>query len=274
MPNRHPPTVAPSLLGRLTRHARQAVEEVGEAVAFRHRPRPREDVERKGEGDFVTPIDRRGERRLRELLLEAFPDHGFLGEEGEPERPDAEFVWIADPIDGTSNFVQGLPTFGVAVACLHRGHPVAAAVRSYPEDVTYSAAVGRGARRGSRRLDAPAARLDDAAVIGVQWFRGEFDPTWMAPVLECGARVRVLGSTVVQLCDTAAGRLHANLQPQGRIWDLAAAALVAAEAGCRVTDWDGRPLFPFADLTAPRHYPTLVAPHPIHGALLERLRRR
>ena len=76
-------------------------------------------------------------------------------------------------------------------------------------------------------------------MLGVQWFRGSFEPRWLRPVFESGARVRVLGSTVVQICDVASGRLHANLQSQGMPWDIAAVGLLAEEAGCRFTDWAG-----------------------------------
>ncbi|MBK8977005.1 MAG: inositol monophosphatase [Planctomycetes bacterium] len=267
---------APSaaLLGRLGRSARRAVETVAAYVVGQSRPSPRADVTRKGAGDFVTAVDVAAEARLRELLLGEYPEHGFLGEESEPVRLDAPLVWCVDPIDGTSNFAQGLPQYGVSAACLHRGTAVAAAVHVMPEGVTYSAIAGRGARRGSRPLRVPEARLDDAAVLGVQWFRGTFEPAWLGPLFEAGGRIRVLGSTVVQICDVAAGRLHANVQSQGMPWDWAGAALVAIEAGCRVTDWDGRSVFPVRDLAAPEHVPTIVATRAVHRRLWELVRGR
>jgi myo-inositol-1(or 4)-monophosphatase len=272
MPTPPRPALRDSTLRALLRSARSAAEAVGGLVAGRHRDGPRSDVRAKARGDFVTAVDLAGERVLRRELLRAHPDHGFLGEEGGGIDLDADFVWIVDPIDGTSNFAQGLRTFAVSVACVHRGWPVAAAAHCWPERATYSAALGLGAWRGRRRIRTPAARLDPAAVVGVQWFRGAWEPELLEPLCRSGARIRTFGSTVTQLCDVAVGRLHANVQTQGRIWDLAAAALIAAEAGAAVTDWSGRPLLPFADLGAPRHYPSLSAPAPLHAALRRALR--
>lgn len=249
--------------------ATSAVADVARSiVAQRRASRGALELERKGEGDFVTALDHRAERELRARLLGAFPDHGFLGEETGCTRGRSEPVWVVDPIDGTSNFAQGLPAFAVSVACVVGGMPEVAAVHVFPEGATYSAVRGRGAWRDGERLVTPAATLSDASIVGVQWFRGEFDAAFLRPLLLCGARIRVLGSTVVQLCDVAAGRLHANAQLQGRVWDIAACGLIAMEAGARVTDLSGRARFPFADLSAERHHPTLVAPMPLHAELV------
>ncbi len=261
-----PPERLEALLGTLRRTIAAAAARVTQA--YRPEPRP---ARRKGEGDFVTDVDVGTEAFLREALLDAHPDTGFLGEESGAVRADAEFVWVVDPIDGTSNFAQGLPQWGVSVACVWRGDPVLAAVYVSPEAQTYLAIRGRGAWRGGEPLRVPAIDLDDASVLGVQWFRGAWEPGLLEPLTTSGARVRVLGSTVVQLCDVAVGRLHANVQSQGRTWDVAAAGLVVEEAGARFTDWLGRDVFPFADLLAERHYPSLAAPEPLHAALVARL---
>jgi myo-inositol-1(or 4)-monophosphatase len=268
-----PPPPFPDL-DDLLATARTAASEVGEFVRDHHADRPGQvPTRRKGEGDFVTEVDIDAEHRLRDLLLGRFPDHGFLGEETEPVRPTAERVWVCDPIDGTSNFAQGLPQFGVSVACFAGGAPVAAALRISPEDRVYSAAIGRGAFCDDDPLACRQAMLDDATVIGVQWLRRQFDPAQMTPILASDARIRVFGSTVVQLCDVAAGRLHANVQVQGRLWDIGAAALVVTEAGALFTDLGGRPIFPVEHLAAERHYPSIAATEPLHGRLVELLRR-
>lgn len=263
--------VAASQIRAILRVAVAAAEEAGAEIARRFRDRPRGDVERKGTGDFVTRIDRAVERRLRRQLLDAFPEHGFVGEESGAKRPDADFVWIVDPIDGTSNFAQGLPVHAVSVACLHRGDPIAAALHCAPGQQTYRAGKGIGAFCGRTRMQVPTARLDDASVIGAQWFRGEFAPDFLGPLCRSGARVRTFGSTVTQICDVAAGRLHANVQQQGKIWDIAAVGLLAEEAGARFTDFAGRRILPFPDLDPDRHYPSIAAPAPVHRALVRLL---
>lgn len=268
MPDPTPARLTERTLRELLRTATRAATEVGALVLRRARRTTPVAVRRKGEGDFVTGVDVAAERRLRRLLLADFPDADFLGEEGGARPTGADLLWVVDPIDGTSNFVQGLPNFAVAVACLHRGAPVVAAAHCAPAGVTYSAALGLGAWCGQRRLEVPDAALDDRAVIGVQWVRCLWEPALLEPVCRSGARVRTLGSTVTQLCDVAAGRLHANVQTQGRVWDIAAPALIVVEAGGVVSDWSGRPIFPLADPFADRHYPSVAAPPTMHRTLI------
>ncbi|MDA0935487.1 MAG: inositol monophosphatase family protein [Planctomycetota bacterium] len=264
--------IRPGLARNILGVAVEAAVAAGAEVLRQYRDTPRRDVERKGTGDFVTRIDRAVERLLREQILAAFPGHGFVGEESGATRPDADFAWVVDPIDGTSNYAQGLPVFAVSVACLHHGAPVASALHCAPGGVTFRASRGRGAFCGRRRLRVPDVRLDDASVIGAQWFRGEFSPGFLGPLCRSGARIRTFGSTVTQICDVAAGRLHANVQLQGKLWDIAAVSLLAEEAGARFTDLAGRRILPFPDLDGDRHYPSITAPPSMHRALVRMLR--
>lgn len=263
---------APTQLRRLLRTAREAAALGGAYAVRRHRPAQGIDVQVKAEGDFVTRVDLAVEARLRRVLLGRHPEHGFLGEESSPERLDAPFVWVVDPIDGTSNFARGLRDFAVSVACLHRGRPLAAACFCAPENVLYSAASGLGAFRGRRRLRLHTATLGPAAIVGVQWLRDSRHVPFLEAVLASGSRVRNLGCTVAQLCDVAAGRLDANLQEQGKVWDIAAAGLVVLEAGARFTDWEGYDVFPFEHLDGSRHYPSLAALPAVHRRLVTALR--
>ncbi len=258
---------AERLARRLRRPLEQLVEDLGTA-ALRSQSRLRsEHVRRKGVGDFVTAVDVRTERRLRRALAAMLPDAGFLGEESGVRDLDHAFVWVVDPIDGTSNFARGLAPFAVSVALLHRGRPVLAAVHCLPEGVTYSAQHRQGARRNRRPLRAPPGRFDDGAIVGCQWFRGQADMGFLAALQSRGARIRTFGSTVAQLCDAATGRLDANVQQQGRVWDFAAAGLIAQEAGLRFTDWAGAPVFPLRDLEV-EHTATIAAAPAVHRQIL------
>ena len=230
-------------------------------------------LERKAEGDFVTAVDHAAQTSVQRCLAKLHPEHGFLGEEAGGTRLDAEFVWVVDPIDGTSNFGRGLPTFAISVACVRAGHPVAAAVHSWPENVVYSAGLGIGTRRAGRRLEIPVGRCDDGAILGVQWIRGEREVPFLDRLLATGARIRVLGSTVVQFCEVARGSLDGNVQQQGRIWDLAACGLIASEAGARFTDFAGRPVLPFPTLAGDVHYPSVVGSQSVVKHLLRALAR-
>ena len=206
------------------------------------------------------------------FLIHLLSVRSLLGEELPPHQPEADYTWILDPIDGTSNFGRGLPTYAVSVACMHQGSPLAAAVHCLPEGVTYSAGRSLGAFQGRRRLRLGRSRLSDAAILGVQWHRGKNPLRYLESLTATGARVRNLGCTVAQLCDVAAGRLDGNVQEQGKIWDFAAAALIVEEAGGRFTDWEGRPIFP-TTFDPDRHYPSIAAPAGVHGPLCKLLGR-
>lgn len=250
--------------------AARAVAAVAVAISkAQHRLRPA-DVRRKGKGDFVTRVDVRSEERLRRALRSAFPAAGFLGEESTPTDLGAPWVWVVDPIDGTSNFSRGLPHFAVAVALLHHGEPVLALVHCSPEDALYVAVRGGGVRRNGRQVRIPRGRLDDGAILGCQWYRGQQELGFLARLQRRGGRIRTLGSSVTQLVDVAMGRLDANVQEQGRIWDIAAPGLIVEEAGGRFTDWAGRRVFPFTDLSI-GHTATVAAPRGVHRGVLRLL---
>lgn len=235
-------------------------------AAAQSRLRPA-DVTRKGVGDFVTAIDLRSEKELRKQLGTLLPEAGFLGEETDPAALDNDFLWVVDPIDGTSNFSRGLPQFAVSVALLFRGQPVLAAIHCAPEDGLFTAVHSVGAWRNRRRIQTPKGRFDDGAMLGCQWFRGQANMRFLSDLQSQGARIRTFGSTVVQLADVVMGRLDGNVQQQGRIWDFAAAGLVALEAGVRFTDWRGRPVFPIRDLRI-GHIATVAAPPSVHRKLI------
>lgn len=260
------PRVSPALRQALAREVRATAHTVARAQ-LRLRPA---DVRRKGVGDFVTAVDVRAERTLRRALQRLVPDAGFLGEESDPAELQRPWIWVVDPIDGTSNYASGLPHFAVSVALLWRGQPVLACVHCAPEQALYLAEHGRGATRNGRRLRTPPGRIDDGAMLGCQWFRGQQELAFLARLQSRGGRIRTFGSTVTQLADVAVGRLHANLQEQGRVWDLAAAGLLVVEAGCRLTDWAGEPLLPFRSLDV-GHLPSLAAPPRVHRAVLRML---
>ncbi len=230
-----------------------------------------QDVHAKGVGDYVTSVDLRGERQLRAALLRLLPSAGFLGEETPAAELDREWLWVVDPIDGTSNFAHRLPHFAVSVALLWRRQPVLACIHCAPENAVYVALDGAGAVRNGRSLRLPERPLDAAAIVGCQWHRGQQDLGFVAALQRRGNRIRTFGSTVTQLADVATGRLDANVQEQGRIWDFAAAGLVVVEAGGRFTDWRGRDVFPLASLEV-GHTATVAGGRPAHAAIVRLLR--
>jgi myo-inositol-1(or 4)-monophosphatase len=267
MPAAAPPSAR--LLAEARAAAAAAVREAVAALRALRRGRRALRVRRKGEGDFVTDADRSIEMQLRRRLTKALPQAGFLGEEGRASGLDRELLWVVDPIDGTSNFARGLPHHAIAVALLHRSRPIVATCWCSPDGLLYEAVAGGGARCEGRRLSMPRGRWDDGAIVGCQWFRGQQDLRFLARLQRDGARVRTFGCSVAQLVDVACGRLDGNVQQQGMIWDLAAPGLLVEEAGGMITDWSGRPLFPFRSLEG--HVPTVAAHPAVHRRLLRRI---
>lgn len=212
----------------------------------------------KGEGDPVTHLDLEAEARMRVAITKAWPTHGFLGEETETTGLDHEFVWIVDPIDGTANFAANITPWGVAVACVTRGAPIAAATFCMPGRRTFAAAASRGVRLDGEQIRLKVGgALGPDSLVGMQWFRGETRLPFLPRILATGTRIRVQGSTVTQICDVATGQLAANIQTQGRIWDIAAPALILEEAGGDLCDWRGQAIFPVRALDRDRHYPSV-----------------
>ena len=257
-----------SLLLEARRKAANAVRKVARmATAAQARLRP-EAIRRKGEGDFVTIVDERAEQMLKKLLLAAVPEAGFIGEESGYDNCDRDLVWVVDPIDGTSNFARGLPHWAVAVALLYRWQPIVATMWCSPEQVLYEAIRGHGAFRAGRRLSLGQGRWDDGSLVGCQWYRGQPDMPFVERLQSGGCRIRTFGCTVTQICDVVHGRLDANVQQQGRLWDIAAPGLLLEVAGGQFTDWSGKPVFP-TDGPDPGHISTVAASEPLHEPILK-----
>ncbi|WP_454789749.1 inositol monophosphatase family protein [Mycolicibacterium lutetiense] len=193
--------------------------------------------------DPVTIVDTETERWLRERLAVLRPSEAILGEEegGQQEGRDG-LSWVIDPIDGTVNFVYGIPAYAVSVAVQYDGRSVAGAVANVPAGEVYSAALGHGAevvRAGVRTpLRCSAVEELSMALLGTGF---AYDPARrarqagvLARVLPSVRDVRRIGSCALDLCMVAAGRLDAYYEEGVQVWDWAAAALIAAEAGATV----------------------------------------
>jgi myo-inositol-1(or 4)-monophosphatase len=197
--------------------------------------------------DPVTVVDTETERLLRDRLAQCRPGDPVLGEEGGgPANPaataDGTVTWVLDPIDGTVNFVYGIPAYAVSVAAQVDGVSVAGAVADVVGGRVYSAGAGLGAHltdeHGTRPLQCTA--VDDLSVamlgtgFGYSGRRRAAQAELLVKILPVVRDVRRIGSAALDLCMVAAGRLDAYYEHGLNIWDCAAGALIAAEAGARV----------------------------------------
>src|SRR5436305_7455563 len=202
-------------------------------------------VSLKGPANFVTAADRRAEETLREELTRARPGYGFLGEEsGRHEGSDKTHTWIVDPLDGTSNFLHGIPHFAIAIALEREGTIVAGLVYNPANDDLYTAERGKGAFLNDQRLRvAGRKRLADAVVVCGLPHLGRGDLALgraeLAAVQGKVAGLRRFGSAALDLAWVAAGRFDAYWERNLSPWDIAAGLVLVREAGGFVTDMDG-----------------------------------
>ncbi len=202
-------------------------------------------VSKKGPGDFVTAADRRAEEIVRAELANARPDYGFLGEEGGVRAgADKTHRWIVDPLDGTTNFLHGIPHFAVSIALERNGAIVAGLTYNPANDELFIAERGKGAFLNDRRIRV-AARLtsaDSIVACGLPHFgRGDLvlARKEIAAAQRHFAGLRRFGAATLDLAWVAAGRFDAYWERNLSPWDLAAGILLVREAGGFVSDLDG-----------------------------------
>ncbi len=203
-------------------------------------------VSRKGPGDFVSAADRRAEEIVRAELTKARPTYGLVMEEsGEVEGTDGQHRWHIDPLDGTTNFLHGIPIFATSIALERQGQIVAAVIYNPVMDELYTAERGRGAFMNDRRLRV-AGRADLPEMVfatGLPFIgKGDHGRTLkeLRHIMPEVAGVRRCGAAALDLAWTAAGRMDGYWERGLNSWDIAAGILMVKEAGGYVSDLSGK----------------------------------
>jgi myo-inositol-1(or 4)-monophosphatase len=200
-------------------------------------------VDAKGPADFVTEVDRRAERAIMEIIHRSYPQHGFLAEESGSHGGD-DFLWIIDPLDGTTNFLHGFPVFSVSIALAVRGRLEVGVVYDPMRQELFTAVNGRGAALDDRRIRVSRRQHLRDALLGTGFpyrdmehlddFLGMF-----RALLPRTAGIRRPGSAALDLAYVACGRLDGFWEIGLKPWDMAAGALLVQEAGGLVQDFSG-----------------------------------
>jgi len=204
-------------------------------------------VDSKGTNDFVSEVDRNSEREIIYSLQKTYPDHAFIGEEGGRSGPDdADYVWVIDPLDGTTNYLRGIPHYAVSLACLFKGKLEHACIVNPVLREEFTASRGRGAQFNGRRMRVSNALGLEGALIGTGIpFKGHCEaelPAYASCLAEIAGRsagIRRAGAASLDLAYVAAGRLDAFWEMGLSSWDMAAGALLVKEAGGLVGDFEG-----------------------------------
>jgi myo-inositol-1(or 4)-monophosphatase len=209
---------------------------------------------RKSDGSLVTRTDQQIDALLTERIAATFPAHAILSEERSTAfDASAEYTWVIDPVDGTTNYARGLPVWGVSVALLHGGTPVVGVVDFPLLGERFAAALGHGASRNRETIVTAAAdQVDD------QNFLMKCTRTDALFDIRTPLKVRVLGSAAYHVCKVADGSALVGIEATPKVWDLAAAYLIVAEAGGLLTRSTGESIFPLPALSM--EYAEIISP--------------
>ncbi len=204
----------------------------------------------KGDRDLSSDVDLAAEHVIREFLAAETPEIPVLGEEGDGPSPMSERLWVVDPIDGTINYLHQIPLYAVSISLIEHGRTRLAATYVPQLQTTYSAAAGGGAQANNERIQASHVTSLREAVIAIDQLTFTGDTPTQANALRLALiqglapavqRIRVHGSSTIDLAWTAQGRLDACVILANHPWDTSAGALLAREAGAHVVDLEGRP---------------------------------
>jgi len=222
--------------------AEKAARTAGEYIQKRFRDPLR--IEKKGEVNLVTNIDRESERMIKEIILNEYPDHQLLAEEGEKSVTDSEYLWLVDPLDGTTNYAHGFPVYCVSIALLKKGHIIAGCIFNPNLDECFTAIKGNGAFLNNRPI-----KVSNEGVLGDSLLatgfpydirESEDDNIKEFTAFAKSARaVRRAGSAALDLAYVACGRFDGFWEFKLSSWDLAAGILMVTEAGGKVTSFTG-----------------------------------
>jgi myo-inositol-1(or 4)-monophosphatase len=207
--------------------------------------------------DLVTEVDKGSERLIKNLVLTHFPHHSFLGEEGvEPgpeasaraleDKIDAEYLWIVDPIDGTTNFVHGFPFFCVSIALAYKGEVIVGVVYDPVKDELFVAEKGKGAYVHGKRMSVSSEETLRGSLVATglpadHQYALPVNLRGIAAVAPQVRNLRIAGSAALHMAYVAAGRLSGFWEIGLNSWDLAAGSLLIQESGGIVTDTNGKP---------------------------------
>jgi len=200
-------------------------------------------ITKKSHADFVSEVDRAAEQTIIETLLDAYPDHAILAEES-GSQGESEFLWIIDPLDGTTNFLHGLPQFAVSIALQHKGIITQAVVYDPTKNELFTATRGRGAYVNDRRLRVTKRLYLADSLIGTGFPYSNFAHldaymNILRDMMQKTSGLRRPGSAALDLAYTAAGRYDGFFETGIKPWDMAAGCLLITEAGGLVGDLQG-----------------------------------
>ncbi|BDM63920.1 inositol monophosphatase [Shewanella sp. NFH-SH190041] len=223
----------------------RAARAAGQTIMRAYTDFDRVEVSAKGINDFVTSVDKEAEAAIVYHIRKSYPDHTIVGEEsGENRGSNKDYIWIVDPLDGTTNFIKGIPHFAVSIALQHKGKTEVAVVFDPVRNELFSAVRGQGAKMNDFRLRVSNNTDIHTGIIatGFPFKARQHSETYMKILGEVFAQcadLRRAGSAALDLAYVAAGRMEGFFEIGLKPWDIAAGDLICREAGGTVTDFTG-----------------------------------
>ncbi|KOR29931.1 inositol monophosphatase [Achromatium sp. WMS2] len=201
-------------------------------------------VDEKSRNDFVTDVDRQAEQVIINELRSKYPDHGILGEESGLHKADSDYQWIIDPLDGTTNYLHGVPQFAVSIALKHKGRLEHGVIYDPLKDELFTASRGDGAKLNDHRLRVSTRPSLEGALLGTGFpFKDQVFVTqyleMFAALMRDTSGIRRPGAASLDLAYVAAGRTDGFWELGLAPWDFAAGVILIREAGGFVTDLAG-----------------------------------
>jgi len=230
----------------------------------------------KNSSELVTAADTRCQQIIVERIKQTYPDHGFIAEEGsegnifkQPPRTAENIWWVIDPIDGTNNFAHRILCFTISIAVMHQGQPIVGVIFEPATDSMFTAVKGSDAQLNNRRITASEETIDKFSSIGLDSHFEAGVPDWTCQLMQ-RTRFRNLGSTALQFAYVAKGSLVAAIASSAKLWDIAAAVIIAETAGAIVTDWAGGKIFPIdMDSYQGQELQIIMANRKVHAELIK-----
>lgn len=241
--------LTPSFIALATR----AVLDTGAFLVAERKNFNRAAVEIKGTNELVSYVDRTAEERLQAVFNELTPECGYINEESGSSGADRDFVWIIDPLDGTTNYIFDIPFYSVSVALQFQGETVAGWVYAPVQNELFFAQKGAGATLDGRQIKvSDTTRLEEGLLAtGFPYSKFEQDThdylQTLYEFMKKSRGIRRIGSAAMDLAYVAVGRFDAFFEASLNPWDVAAGALIVREAGGKVTDYHGGEHFLFGE---------------------------
>ncbi len=195
--------------------------------------------------DLVTEADKQSELFIIEAIKEKFPNHSILSEESGLFENKDEYIWVVDPLDGTTNFTHNLPIFAVSIALVKNSKAVSAVVYNPAADKCFYAEIDKGAYLNSKKIKCTSSKTLSKSLIatGFPYLHDEkYDRSFeiFKNIYDKTRGVRRLGCASLDLCFVAMGRFDGYYEFNLKPWDICAGSLIASESNAEVTDWDGK----------------------------------